>query len=177
VRKSKIDSALIPEFVDQGLSALEIATRMGCTVGTLRVKCSQLKISLRRRSINIALRQAVFNQLQKRAALMGVPAVALAADLLEVIARDGLYDAVLDRDDTGLIADPTGRGVSLRKGKRHFLAVKDDAPSQFSRASANSSSEKPYRRERKTVRRQEVFKSDNWYEKAASSVAVGTIAR
>jgi hypothetical protein len=31
---------------------------------------------------------------------MGVSTVTLAADLLEEIARDDLFDAVLDRDDT-----------------------------------------------------------------------------
>jgi hypothetical protein len=40
--------ARVPMLVNQGLSAAEIAEQMGCTVGTLRVKCSQLQISLRR---------------------------------------------------------------------------------------------------------------------------------
>jgi len=38
----------IPLWVQQGLSAEEIAQRVGCTVGGLRVRCSKLKISLRR---------------------------------------------------------------------------------------------------------------------------------
>jgi hypothetical protein len=38
----------IPDWRDQGLSTLEIADRIGCTPGTLRVRCSQLGISLRR---------------------------------------------------------------------------------------------------------------------------------
>jgi transposase-like protein len=38
----------IPAFLEQGLSVADIANRIGCTVGTLRVKCSQLGISLRR---------------------------------------------------------------------------------------------------------------------------------
>jgi hypothetical protein len=99
VRKSKIDPALIPELIDQGLSDLGIANRLGCTVGSLRVRCSQLKISLKR-SAKVVLPQAILAQLNERAALMGVSAAALAADLLEEIARDDLYDAVLDRDDT-----------------------------------------------------------------------------
>ena len=99
MRKSKIDPALIRVLIDQGLSDLEIANRMGCTVGTLRVRCSQLKISLRR-SAKVALQQAILAQLNQRAALMGVSTTTLAADLLEEIARDDLYDAVLDRDDT-----------------------------------------------------------------------------
>lgn len=99
MRKSKIDFALIPVFVDQGLSDLEIANRMGCTVGTLRVRCSQLKISLRRPA-KVVLPQAILAQLNQRAALMGVSTATLAADLLEEIARDHLYDAVLGRDNT-----------------------------------------------------------------------------
>src|SRR5436190_4624869 len=37
----------IPDWRDQGLSVSEMADRIGCTSGTLRVKCSQLRISLR----------------------------------------------------------------------------------------------------------------------------------
>lgn len=99
VRKSKIDPALIPVLIDQGLSDVEIASKIGCTVGTLRVRCSQLKVSLRR-SAKLVLPQAILDQLTQRAALMGVSTVSLAADLLEEIARDDLYDAVLDRDAT-----------------------------------------------------------------------------
>ena len=105
MRKSKTNPALIPVFVDEGLSDLEIAKRMGWTVGTLRVRCSQLKISLRRKVASgkaVVLPRAILDQLHERAVLMGVSMSALASDLLEVIARDSLYDAVLDRDDTGL---------------------------------------------------------------------------
>jgi hypothetical protein len=38
----------IADWRDQGLSTLEIAERIGCTQGTLRVRCSQFGISLRR---------------------------------------------------------------------------------------------------------------------------------
>jgi hypothetical protein len=104
VRKSKTNPALIPALVQEGLSDLEIANRMGWTVGTLRVRCSQLKISLRRKNINgrqFVLPQAIFDELQQRATMMGVSTSALAAELLHAIVRDGLYNAVLDRDDTG----------------------------------------------------------------------------
>jgi hypothetical protein len=99
VNKSKIDPALIRELIDQGFSDLEIANRLGCTVGTLRVRCSQLKISLRRLA-KVVLPQATLDQLMQRATLMGVSTATLAADLLQEIARDDLFDAVLDRDDT-----------------------------------------------------------------------------
>jgi hypothetical protein len=106
MRKSTADSALIPALVDEGLSDLEIADRMGWTVGTLRVRCSQLKISLRRKNINrrqFVLPQAIFDQLHHRAAMMGVSTVTLATELLQAIVRDGLYNAVLDRDEIGII--------------------------------------------------------------------------
>ena len=99
MRKSKADPTLIPALVDEGLSDLEIALRMGWTVGTLRARCSQLKISLRRKTVNraqIVLSQRILNQLQHRATMMGITASTLAGELLAVIARDGLYDAVLD---------------------------------------------------------------------------------
>lgn len=80
---------------------------MGWTVGTLYVRCSQLKISLRRSSKKvrlkrwprIALPDELFEQLRQRAAAMGVSTAELVVDLLKEIVRDGLYDAVLDRDD------------------------------------------------------------------------------
>ncbi len=105
MRKSKADPTLIPAFVEEGLSDVEIASRMGWTLGTLRARCSQLKISLRRKTVNgrqIVLPQAVLDHLQQRATVMGITTSALAAELLEVIARDCLYSAVLDRDDAGL---------------------------------------------------------------------------
>jgi hypothetical protein len=77
---------------------------MGRTVGTLRARCSQLKISLRRKSLDrrqLVLPLAILNKLQQRATMMGVSTSALAAELLEAIARDSLYNAVLDRDDPG----------------------------------------------------------------------------
>ena len=102
MRKSRTDPALIPYFISEGLSDEEIAERMGWTVGTLRVRCSQLKISLRRKvstERHIALPKAIVDQLQQYAATMGISASSLAIELLEAITRDRLYRAVLDRDD------------------------------------------------------------------------------
>ena len=102
MRKSKTDTALIPYFISEGLSDEEIAARMGWTVGTLRVRCSQLKISLRRKvstERHIALPKTIVDQLQQYAATMGLSASSLAIELLEAITKDRLYRAVLDRDD------------------------------------------------------------------------------
>jgi hypothetical protein len=101
VRKSKIDPELILTLIDRGLSDQEIANRLGCTVGTLRVRCSQLKISLKRAG-KVILPRAILDQLRHRATMMGVSTTALAADLLGEIARDDLYNAVLDRAETAV---------------------------------------------------------------------------
>ena len=101
VRKPKTDPALISALIEEGLSDSEIANRIGWTVGTLRVRCSQFKISLRRKNAaqrQIVLPQSIFDQLHRRAAIMGVATSVLVAELLNAIARDGLYNAVLDGD-------------------------------------------------------------------------------
>jgi hypothetical protein len=107
VRKNKLDPEIIRELIGQGLSNIEIANRIGWTVGTLYVRCSQLKISLRRSSKKVRLKRwpkiplpdDLFEQLRQRAKIMHVSATELAVALLKEIARDGPYDAVLDRDD------------------------------------------------------------------------------
>jgi hypothetical protein len=137
--------ARVASLVEQGRSAAEIADEMGCTLGTLRVRCSQLGISLRRRptghrekivaamdlvacgqaeavcksvdrgytvrstravvgdspvegriELKVLLPQITTEQLRQRGALRGISGSTLAAELLVTIARDGLYDAVLD---------------------------------------------------------------------------------
>ena len=40
----------IQSWIDAGLSPTAVAEKIGCTLGTLRVRCSQLGISLRRKS-------------------------------------------------------------------------------------------------------------------------------
>lgn len=131
----------IRSWVEQGLSANEIARNIGCTIGTLRVRCSQLKISLRhsphkngarvasttaqqapgsqlsateqfrkrsggrhiaetdhgwKEQLLVPVSEETVHQLQSRAALKGLSDSCLAATLLEKIAQDDLYDAVLD---------------------------------------------------------------------------------
>ena len=129
--------ASIRSWLEQGFSADEIARKVGCTTGTLRVRCSQLKISFRRSARAVAIARLVGRQqslsypqrdrlskqkkrsaaemdrsrkgrllvtisqktlklLQTRAALTGLSDSRLAETLLEKIAQDNLYDAVLD---------------------------------------------------------------------------------
>jgi hypothetical protein len=119
--------ASIPTLVQQGFKTEAIAARLGCSVGTLRVRCSQAQISLRvpkevkvvplvpsptppkppkqKRSYAYAfalpttlqLSRVAMSLLRQRAEAIGVNEAKLASDLLEVIAQDDLYDAVLDR--------------------------------------------------------------------------------
>jgi hypothetical protein len=139
--------ARIASLVDHGHSAAQIASEIGCTLGTLRVRCSQHGISLRRRGtgsredtitamdlvpsaaahdaarcksvdrvntvdqsrtvvsessvevrseLTVLLPQITTEQLRQRGALRGISGSTLASKLLVTIARDGLYDAVLD---------------------------------------------------------------------------------
>ena len=103
MQKRKISPDVIRVLVDEGLSTQEIADRVGCTIGTLRVRCSQVKISLRRSGnskshICLWVPEAVFGQLQHNATLMGISESELATNLLKTIVQDGLCDAVLDRE-------------------------------------------------------------------------------
>ena len=116
----------IPVLVQQGLNTAAIAARLGCTVGTLKVRCSQQCISLRvpkqakvvplvplvpalpakspqpKRCFAFAIpttlqiSRVAMSGLRQRAEAIGVNEAQLASDLLEVIAQDDLYDAVLD---------------------------------------------------------------------------------
>jgi hypothetical protein len=124
----------IPALVQQGLNAEAIAARLGCTAGTLKVRCSQAQISLRapkeikvvplvpapeapkppkqKRSYAYAfalpttlqLSRVAMSRLHERAEAMGVTEAALAATLLEMIVQDDLYDAVLDTEDKKISA-------------------------------------------------------------------------
>jgi hypothetical protein len=48
-RLRKIDPQRIAFLLDRGLTSAQIAAEFSCTLGTLRVRCSRLQISLRRR--------------------------------------------------------------------------------------------------------------------------------
>src|ERR1700757_5222726 len=111
----------IPPLVRNGASVDEIAHRIGCTVGSLRVRCSQLGISLKRpgrrsalcnQALNtpsdttstrpelacfrVTLNPPLLSEFEDSARARGLSSTALAQALLEVIVQDGLYEAVLD---------------------------------------------------------------------------------
>ena len=115
--------AEVRSYVEQGLSAAEIAPRVGCTIGTLRVTCCKHKISLRRKKrraefdrgetvsgpqvdqprrrhrpvgVTVSLPQIIIDLLREHAAARQISCPKLIAMLLTAIARDKLYSAVLD---------------------------------------------------------------------------------
>ena len=116
--------ANIPVLVQQGMDAEAIAAHLGCKVSTFRVRCSQAQISLRvpqevkvvplvpvakppkppkqKRCFAFAvpttlqLSKVAMSRLRQRAEAIGVDEAELVTKLLEVIAQDDLFDAVLD---------------------------------------------------------------------------------
>jgi len=90
----------VPEMVQRGLRAPDIAEQLGCKFSTLRVRCSQAGVSLRAPGgyITIRLDRSVTTLLRDRAAATGKTASDVAMELLETIERDNLYDAVLDKN-------------------------------------------------------------------------------
>ena len=122
--------ASIPVLVQQGMPAEAIAARIGCTVGTLRVRCSHAGISLRvPKEVKVVpmvplapaptppksalskqcfafavpttleLSRVAMSRLRQRAETTGMTEAELVTTLLEMIAQDDLYDAVLDNGE------------------------------------------------------------------------------
>jgi hypothetical protein len=105
--------AQVPGWVHGGRTTEEIAGLIGCTVGTLRVRCSKAGISLRRPRpgeppkppkrppshlprMSVALPPSIMGIIEQHAGSKGVSGRKLAATLLETIATDNLFAAVLD---------------------------------------------------------------------------------
>jgi hypothetical protein len=101
--------ARMPTLLLEGATKAEIAAIQGFTLGTLTVPCSRRGISLRKgrslpRRTNLALpgqplplSDGVLKSLRETTRAMGKDSTAqLDSDLLEKIASDGLYKAVLD---------------------------------------------------------------------------------
>jgi DNA-binding CsgD family transcriptional regulator len=101
----------IRRLADHEKTAAEIADVIGSTAGSVRVKCSQLKIKLtrgRRRNIilqigrqklTVYMRPSDCAALKWKAARLQRSSDELAADLLEAIISSDIYEAVLDEDD------------------------------------------------------------------------------
>jgi DNA-binding CsgD family transcriptional regulator len=103
---------IIRELAGQGKSASEIAEVIGSTTGSVRVKCSQLKIKIKLRRqgqqghirqiagqrLVICLSDAIYAALKRKAADMQKSAVELSGELLDAIISSDIYEAVLDDD-------------------------------------------------------------------------------
>ena len=83
--------------------AARLAEQFGCTAATLQVRCSQRKISLRppfrsmaKNGRNLRVNKDIIQLYESEAAERGVSTTALVKKLLELIAKDNLFDAVLD---------------------------------------------------------------------------------
>ena len=101
--------AAIPGLIAQGLTHFEIAAQFGVKPNSLKVLCSQRGISLRkhrlpgttlrkRRPPVLPLDDEVLRSLRVAARRLGRPPARLVSDLLEKIASDSLYMAVLDEE-------------------------------------------------------------------------------
>ena len=101
--------ARIPALLEQGMTKTEIAAMYGVKLGSLKVFCSQRGISLRKGGPlpprtklvlpdePLPLSDGVLKSLREATRAMGKDSTArLVSDLLEKIASDGLYKAVLD---------------------------------------------------------------------------------
>jgi hypothetical protein len=99
--------AQIISLVEQGLPPAEIARQIGCTLGSLRVKCSQHGISLRGGQtgipklarLNMQLSHEIALRLREQAKRAGVTDKEYAVQLIQAIVQDNLYDAVMDGVD------------------------------------------------------------------------------
>ena len=98
-RMTEAKYASIPELVEAGMPAAEIAGRFDVTEQSLRVLCSYRRISLRvggTRHTTVRLSDHALSGLYKAARTRGVNEAELASRLLIAIAADNLYNAVLD---------------------------------------------------------------------------------
>jgi hypothetical protein len=102
---------IVRHLAQEGKSAAEIAEVIGSTAASVRVKCCQLKIRLRRRSgslserrrrptrgekLDIYLDPAIYAGLKRKADALHRSVVDLAEKLLEAVVMSDIYDAVLD---------------------------------------------------------------------------------
>ena len=100
---------MIRREVAGGVSLESIARQIGCTVGTLRVRCSEKGIRLRRDRAWVPIRLTTYTEekLKAAAALKGVTVAQLAAALIACCVADDIVEAVLDGFIFECASEPT----------------------------------------------------------------------
>ena len=102
---TKANLIKIRTMAEQGYGAAHIAHEIRSTPGSVRVMCSSMKIKLRhsrgsnwipRRWITFKVSEETFLELDRYAKQKGIPVQTLTAQLLEIMAKENLFDAVLD---------------------------------------------------------------------------------
>jgi len=92
-------------MAEQGYGAAHIAHEIKSTPGSVRVMCSNMKIKLRhtrgsswipRRWITFRVSETTFLQLDRYARQREMPVQTLVAQILEIMTKENLFDAVLD---------------------------------------------------------------------------------
>ena len=99
----------VKTMAEEGYGAAQIAYEIRSTPGSVRVMCSNMKIKLRhtrgskggsscsvRRWITFRLSEEAFLELDRYAKQKEIPVQNLTAQLLEIIGKENLFDAVLD---------------------------------------------------------------------------------
>jgi hypothetical protein len=95
--------ARIPALLEEGKSTADIAALYGVATCSLKVMCSKRQISLRRGGprpprTKLVVSHDTMRALHEAAVAMGRKTDQLATDLLDRIASDNLYRAVLDEE-------------------------------------------------------------------------------
>jgi len=97
--------SVVPTLIREGHDKVAISQKLGCTISTLQVQCSNYGISLRnghmmkKEALRVSLSKNAMSILARRAALRQVSEAVLASRLLELVISDGMIDAVLDDDE------------------------------------------------------------------------------
>jgi hypothetical protein len=99
---------MIPLWVNQGLSREDIAERIGTTVPSLTMTCSREGIPLKPGTLTDASWIAIEAQARK----LRVTPERLVALVMERVASDNLFKAVLDFSEPRLVNKP-----GIRRGK------------------------------------------------------------
>jgi hypothetical protein len=104
---------VVRELVERGYKRIEIAEYLGVNEATLQVQACKRRISLRKggrihpsKPMRIRVREKTYAKLSRTAwrdykavaSIRGIDPMELASRLLETIAAENLYDAVLDDD-------------------------------------------------------------------------------